>query len=253
VSDTLSWRRLWLLMRSDAIADYRFVLTATASIAALVFISSLGAQSDAADFYEGWFAALVTVAGPVYTSLSFRELHDKTRNEAYLLLPASSLEKTLARLLRSTVGFVVYLLVLMMLSSVVNEGVKWLVLERTNPLFNPAALATWQAVGVFVVIQSMFFLGAAWFRRMHFLKTWLTLIAIPTVLGCVAIGVLWLFYGHMDLVLEENDVMNIYLAHQDTFDAMAVLGKLLLFVALPVFCWYVAWLRVKETQVSHGV
>jgi hypothetical protein len=22
---------------------------------------------------------------------------------------------------------------------------------------------------------------------------------------------------------------------------------------LPPFCWFVAWLRVRETQVSHGV
>jgi hypothetical protein len=25
------------------------------------------------------------------------------------------------------------------------------------------------------------------------------------------------------------------------------------FVVLPPFCWFVAWLRVTETQVSHGI
>ena len=216
-------------------------------------IVSLCHAQSAAEFYKGWFAALVTIAGPVYASLSFRELHDKARNEAYLLLPASSLEKTIARLLRSTVGFIVYLLLLTMLSSAVNEGIKWLVFGRTNPLFNPLELETWQVIGLFVVIQSMFFLGAAWFRRMHFLKTWLTLIAIPTVLGCVAIAIAWLLYGHANFTFEDGDLMNFYLAHQNTFDALKVLGRLLFFVALPLFCWSVAWLRVKETQVSHGV
>ena len=25
------------------------------------------------------------------------------------------------------------------------------------------------------------------------------------------------------------------------------------FFVLPLFCWFVAWLRVTETQVSHGI
>jgi hypothetical protein len=37
------------------------------------------------------------------------------------------------------------------------------------------------------------------------------------------------------------------------FDALLVTLKILYFVGLPLLCWYVAWLRVKETEVSHGV
>ena len=253
MSETLTWHRLWLLIRGDAIADYRFVLMASGAIAALSFLSSLGALNEPGDFYGGWFAGLITVAGPIYASMSFRELHDKSRNDAYLLLPASSLEKTLARLLRSTVGFVVYMLLLMTVCSVLNEGIKWLVFGRTNPLFIPDSPAVWRAIGVFMVVQAPFFLGAAWFRRLHFIKTWLVLTAIPVALGCLAVGTLWLLYGNLDLVLRNEDVNNYYLAHQTLFDAVNSSLEFLLFIVLPLFCWYVAWLRVKETQVSHGV
>jgi hypothetical protein len=31
------------------------------------------------------------------------------------------------------------------------------------------------------------------------------------------------------------------------------IAKVAYYFALPVFCWFVAWLRVTETQVSHGI
>jgi hypothetical protein len=252
MSGAVTWRRLWLLIRSDAIADYRFVLMASGAIAALLFLSALGAQEDATDFYTGWFAGFVMIAGSLYASMSFRELHDKNRNDAYLLLPASSAEKTLARLLRSTVGFAVYALILVTVCSWLTEGVRWLVVGRANPVFTPTAPVVWHSLGIFLVVQAPFFLGAAWFRRMHLLKTWLVLTGIPVVLGCLGFGTLWLLYGD-DLALSNVDLDNYYLAHQAIFDAMQLSLEFLLFIALPVFCWYVAWLRVKETQVSHGV
>jgi hypothetical protein len=164
VSDTLTLRRLWLLLRSDAITDYRFVGMSAAAIAALLFLFSLPERSSG-QFYVGWFATLLFTLGPIYVSASFRELHDKSRNEAYLLLPASALEKTLARLLRSSVGFVAFLLIIVTVGSFVNEGAKWLLLDRSAPVFNPFALGVWQAIGVFVPVQAMFFLRAV--QRHH--------------------------------------------------------------------------------------
>lgn len=34
---------------------------------------------------------------------------------------------------------------------------------------------------------------------------------------------------------------------------LGIVGKLPYFVALPVLCGYLAWLRVTEAEVSHGV
>jgi hypothetical protein len=255
VSDTLTLRRLWLLLRSDAITDYRFVGMSAAAIAALLFLFSLPERSSG-QFYVGWFATLLFTLGPIYVSASFRELHDKSRNEAYLLLPASALEKTLARLLRSSVGFVAFLLIIVTVGSFVNEGAKWLLLDRSAPVFNPFALGVWQAIGVFVPVQAMFFLGAAWFRRAHLIKTLLVVNAVPIVCGIVAVTVLRIVFGQFNVIIDDvqqHELFNFYLAHQTAFDAALLLSKLTFFVALPVFCWYVAWLRVKETQVSHGV
>ena len=37
------------------------------------------------------------------------------------------------------------------------------------------------------------------------------------------------------------------------FDGTVLFLKVLCFGIMPPFCWYVAWLRVRETQVSYGI
>jgi hypothetical protein len=257
VNETLNWKRFWLLVRGDAIADYRFVAIVSAAIAGLMLLSALSAQSDEFDFYESWFTAVLFVWGAVNASFSFRELHDKARNEAYLLLPASALEKTLARLFRSTIAFVAYLIVFTTVASLVIEGIKWAVLGRTNPVFAPFAPAIWERLDFFIVVQSLFFLGAAWFRRLHFVKTLAVLTLAPIALAIVGGTVLRLVLGeNLGIAFSsvtERALYNFYLAHRLAFDSAFVALEIIGFVALPLFCWYVAWLRVKEAQVSDGV
>lgn len=257
MNETLTLRRLWLLVRADAIADYRLAIAVSAAIAGLMLLSAFQAPSNELALYEGWFTAALFVWGSIHTSFSFRELHDKTRNEAYLLLPASALEKTLARVLRSTVVFAIYLLVFTTVASLVIEGLKWVVLGRTNPVFVPLTPAVWQRLGLFVVPQSLFFLGAAWFRRLHFVKTLAVLNFGPILLAIVAAILLRIVLGESPVLafsgFTERGLYNFYLSHQVAFDIVGAMLKVVAFVALPIFCWCTAWMRVKEAQASDGV
>ena len=67
----------------------------------------------------------------------FRNFTDKNRNQAYLLLPASAIEKTIARLLAVTVGLSVYLLIFTTAVSLVVAGVFGLFPGPGYGLFNP--------------------------------------------------------------------------------------------------------------------
>jgi hypothetical protein len=260
VNETFNVHRLWLLIRSDAIGDYRAVLVTSAALAALMLlVSMLGiAQGEGnPNFYRGTYFGMLFLIGPIVASFSFRELHDKTKNEAYLLTPASSLEKTVVRLFRATIVFYLFTLVFLTLTSVVIEGVNWLVFGRHNPLFNASRELAWVPVGHFLVSVSLYFLGAAWFRRWHFIKTALTLTIIPvalmTLTGIIARLVLGegFFEGSVDV--SGDDFRDYYMANQSMFDALLGVCKFVYFFAVPLFCWCVAWLRVKEAQVSHGV
>jgi hypothetical protein len=257
VSEIFNLRRLWLLLRGDFIADWRVDVIVCGTITAIMLIVSMltvlqGGETE--DFYFSWYFGGLFIWAPIAASFSFRELHDKARNEAYLLLPASSLEKVAARLLQATIVFFVFLLVFMTVASVLIESITWLVFGRRNGFFDASHDAVWAPVGHSLVVVSLYFLGAAWFRKLHFLKTALTETALVIALACFAAAVAWMvFEGTTGFHLGEGEVYNFYIAHRGLFDVLLGALEVLYFVGLPLFCWYVAWLRVKETEVSHGV
>lgn len=257
MNEPTSLRRLWLLIRNDLVADYRTLAVTAGAVTGVMLLTSLVSTLDGEAshaLYTPWYYALLFIGGAAVASLSFRELNDKTKNEAYLLLPASALEKTLARLIRTTVVFFVFLLLFMTVASAVIEGVLWTVFGRRNDLFNPSHAEVWTPVGHFLVVVSQYFLGAAWFRRLHFVKTTFALWVIQVAVTCFSFAMIAIFFdirGNYDI--GEDAAYAYYQANEALFDAAWALLRVLYYFVVPVFCWYVAWLRVKETQTSHGV
>ena len=257
MNEVLNPRRLWLLIRSDLVADYRtdaIVCGTLTAVMLLISMFTVAQGNETSTYYLSWYYGGLFIWSPIVASFSFRELHDKARNEAYLLLPASALEKMLARLLGTTVVFFLFLLIFMSVASALIEGINLLVFGRRNGLFNASHEAVWAPVGHFLVVVSLYFLGAAWFRKLHYIKTALTLTVIPIGLICLAAFVAWMvFDGSGSFQISEREGRSFYLAYRGLFDALLVALQILYFVVVPLFCWYVAWLRVKETEVSHGV
>lgn len=261
MNEVLDLRRLWLLFRNDVVADYRTLLLASGALAVLMLLFSAMrvVQFHTSDFYYApWYFGMLFIWGAVVASSSFKELHDKTKNEAYLLLPASALEKTITRLFRTTIAFFVYLLIYLTVVSAIIEAINQLLFGRHNGMFNPldvsANTSAWFVIGNYVVMTSLYFLGAAWFRKSHFVKTAVALTVIPLALSLFAafVGSI-LFHGAYLYQLDQEAARSFYLAHEALAHGLFEALKILYFFVLPVFCWVVAWLRVVETQVSDGV
>jgi hypothetical protein len=258
MSEQLAWPRLKALLRNKSIGEYRIWLIASAVTAGAMLVGSMYAvPSQALDppYYQvAYFAALVLL-GTIQTSQSFRELHDKNQNTSFLLLPASALEKALAPLLTTTVMLIVYLLVFTTAVSAAIEGVNWLLYGRTNELFNPTDPEVWAGIPGYLVVQSWFFLGAAWFRRAHYLKTLLAIMAGGLVLA--ALGFLFALVAGFVTVsssgLEVQASIDSWMPRYSSSKLLRISAATLWFVVQPLFCWWLAWLRIRETQVSHGV
>lgn len=264
MSEILDWRRLYLLMRGDVVVGYRSALVVSAAVAAfmtigVLFMKALDDQAGiGSNAYAGWFAALLFIWGFIISSRVFRDLHDKTRNEAFLLLPASALEKTLSRLLLVTVGFVLYLLLFTSLVSLLAEAVNAMWLGARGASFRPFDAVVWASIGHYAILQSVFFLGAAWFRKNHFAKTVLTIVVaalgFSALTYVVARLVLGSYFGAEGaVVVGEESALGVYLQSGRAAQAAAFAAKTAYFVVLPLFCWTVAWMRVSETQVSDGI
>jgi len=262
MNQTLEPRRLGWLARKDFFAIWRGTAIAAGAVAGSIFIIAvLGAlieRQRVADYSAAFQFALV-VWGAIAASLAFGELHDKTRNEDFLLLPASSLEKVLVRLIRVSVVLPVFILIVVFLASILSEATTSLFFSIPFRPFNPLAGDNWTLMGCIIIMQSVFFLGAAWFKKAHLLKTGLSLMIFGIALGFVAAFVFRLLFAAYFEGFFTPVAMNIdfeVLMHQRfpaLMDTLEVIGKTVFYGLLAPFCWFVAWLRVKETQSSDGI
>ena len=250
MNDQFSLQRLGYVLRSDLMRTYRSVLliSGTAALVALV-VSLFGAYDgdvgQAPLFYRAFFIATLFSWGLIATSVCFNDLHGRGTNTAFLLLPASALEKTASRLLLHTVGLIAYLLVFTTLLSFVLEGVNTLWIGERREFFSPLDGVGWSLLPHFLVAQALFFLGAAWFRKVQFVKTIGAVIGIAIGLGLVAVALGWMVGPVRCLTANCYDF--------PLFDWLGDAAPVAYFYLLAPFCWFVAWLRVSEAQVSHGI
>jgi hypothetical protein len=232
--------------------NYRSWLVVSGTIALVaLLVSVLGAwdRDVGPGFYDAMFIVILFGWGTLGTSEAFADLHDRGTNTAFLLLPASALEKTAVRLLLYTVGIVFYLLVFTTVLSLVLEGINTVLFGVRRELFWPLDRTVWSIVPHYLVVQGLFFLGAAWFRKVRFVKTVGAALAIWFGLVIIAATIAWSL-GSGDVLFQDR------LSGPGFFESLEWIGDAARFVyyfLLPAFCWFVAWLRVTETQVSHGI
>ena len=249
MSDQLSLQRVTRVLRNDVMRSYRstLVISGTAALVALVVSLSLaydGEVSQTPLFYRAFFIGLLFAWGALATSEAFSDLHGRATSASFLLLPASALEKTLSPLLIYTVGLGVYLFAFTTALSWVLEGINTLWIGERRELFSPFDSLAWSLVPHFLVAQALFFLGAAWFRKGQFIKTVGAVIGIVTGLSAFAVLVEW-------LLGPQSSGGGFY--YDDPTDWIVAVAPWVYYFVLPPFCWFVAWLRVTETQVSHGI
>ena len=255
MNEHFSIERLWWLLRADFATGYRTLLTVSGALAGVILIAALisfelpGAGQG---FFMSWYGGMLYIWGIIASSRAFAELHDKNRNQAYLLLPASAIEKTVARLLAVTVGLSVYLLIFTTAVSLVVAGVFGLLPGAGYGLFNPLDPVIWPVITGYLFLQSFYFLGAAWFRRRHFIKTTLAITVAGIGLGLFAFLTLRIVFSPEGIADMGNFVARALGSYQGLLQMLESI-KAVFAVGLPVALWSVAWLRVRETQVSDGI
>jgi hypothetical protein len=254
-------RRLWLLLRRDFSNGYRAVLIAMAAVGGLVLlltvVSSLGRVQPFR--HASLFIQVLFVGGIVISSLSLREIHQDGQSILYLTLPGTSLEKFLSKLLVSSVGYALGALIYYTAVSSAGEGLNRLLIGAGHPFFNPFARNVLLATVTYLVVQSVFLAGSAFFRRLAFLKTALFLILFGIGLSII-IGVAMRFLladfgwrgGTLNLgpyfgQLQQGGPAEAALL--PLFKGFLLALKILFWGFLAPVCWLAGYLRLAETEV----
>lgn len=179
-TSTFSIRRLTLLMGRDVYTNLKYYLTFFATLGGiLITVSLLNTWANNGEYDTSFLLTqgqlMLFLFGLVITSTTFKELHSNNRGWFYLMLPANPLEKLLSNWLITSVGYAVAASLLLVVSSLVSSVFAVLLFGENLYIINPLEPNFLQFLLHYCIIQSVFFLGAIYFKKYHFLKTILAL------------------------------------------------------------------------------
>lgn len=193
---------------------------------------------------RGLTLSLYTLGGLILTSMIFNEVHSPTKAFQFLTLPSTTFEKLLAAWFSGTVVYSVISLISIVILSVLIEVIKGINTGAWTPfnVFNPFTADVISTVLGFFFYQSIFLLGAVYFKKNNFIKTLLVIIVF--VLGTIFI----LNIGLLIFGLSQNQdfFMNIQLDAQQWITPL----KYILGIGLTLFFIWLSYLQLKNKQVA---
>ncbi|MCX7028948.1 MAG: hypothetical protein NTU62_02370 [Spirochaetes bacterium] len=254
-----------LLLR-DLTGGYRSMLVAMAAVAGTVILISgltvLGMQlsgrhAGASNFHFNLYNNLLFLGGFIVSSLAFREIRQNGGGIFYLTLPASALEKYASKLISTSVGYALGSAVFYTAVAAASEGINRLIFGFGNAFFNPFDTGVLQALGYYLVAQSVFLLGSVWWRKLAFLKTVLTIQAVAVGVAVVAgitARIVFREYFH-GCLLDIGDVpgwaglMSQTVAGYGPLVEIDRVLKIVFLAGTAPVCWLIGWLRLRDIEV----
>ncbi len=233
-------RMLNFMRRQAALNFSSLMIAAGAVFGALLVISLLVGYFGPQNIPNLINVYLVTffICGLVFTARIFAELHIPQKSYAWLTLPVSTGEKFWGSWLLSSPVFILLFFAvcsfLYFIACITGNSI-----DAYTQMFSKSV---GKAIATFVVIQSIFFLGAVYFRNNNFMKTIFALFLIATVLSVYSGTLTWLFWngqGQMNLNINSSDMIG---------NSGRIISFAFWFLLGP-FMLLVSYFRLKERQV----
>jgi len=237
-------KRFLQLLRLEFLSHYKTIIVGTGMWLGVSVLFALlrHHQSLPSGFLE-LPGLLLPFLGLLFTSQIFYEMQNPQKTTQFLTLPASLFEKLLVKWLYSGIFFffAAYLLVFLFFKVTpklihapeFNRIQKYLV--KNNIIFLVPFV-------VYLLLHSVFFLGATYFKRQVFIRTLLS--ALLIVLGTFAVFYFgaWLLFRNSGL-MHPGDLFALIEIHP-----LAYFIRILFLTGIAPLCWFIAWLRLKEKE-----
>lgn len=185
----------------------------------------------------------------IYTSNMMSVISDKRKRIDYLLLPCSSLEKYLSRLLIHTIGFVAVFFICLFIADIVRMGifsvaypalgVKALDLGAltNNRMFGDTKIFTILST-VLLSVVAFFTLGSTFWQKYAVVKN---------VVALTVIIFLYIGFNRVLIGMVKGRTLNILKLtnNETTILIIAIFG------CLALFFWILGYFRFKETELTN--
>lgn len=272
----LSFRRIGRLLVKDLTEDYRGILIAVGAVTGILLLNyllnglggsdnslvrsngSIASASSNSALHMTYFTLTLFIGGFIVTSRAFLELHTKNRSHDWLMLPASPIEKYLSRLVLTSAGVAVGIVVYFTLFGLFGAGLMLLLFHRSYALFNPLDGAVWMLVLHYIVLQSIFFAGAVYFKKLHFIKTVLVLSGFGLLLLIVMVVTGRILFWKELLLATHGSFAHSELAALEPLlksagRTAALVSRIVYWGLLAPIFWVIAFFRLHEAEVRNGV
>ena len=248
---SFSLQRVALLVRRQARMSGNSLIVA-AGVAAFLLIVLLitgynSPEAISANAFYGTTLPIVILGGFVFSSLIFNELQSREKAIFFLSLPATSLDKLAAGWLISSPIFVVLIFVLLMVVNLLTGTLLSLFPGKEFIFVDPFFPPLLNSLGAYMVLQTVFLLGAVYFKKNNFFKTILSLFLISMVISLWALLMVYFISGKTEINMGNID----FPEHWKRFaeNSLPSIAKTIFWGIIGPFFLFIAWLRLKEREV----
>jgi len=237
-------------MKWDVLQNYRFVVVFYLVIfGAMMFTDVHGSGGQ---LHSGLFWTTIFLGGLIFTSIIFNEFNESQSKQFYLTTPSSHLEKFGSKLFLTTVAFTMVTMIAFTIMSFIATFLLELRSGTNLPSFNPFFSENVGVIKSYVIVQSVFLLGAAMFSRGAFLKTIAAIIGISFVfsiiwmtVGVGAISQHFSFNAKFDFNSSNVNFEGI----EGSMKGYAQVVEWLYWLLLAPLMWLVTYFKITEKEV----
>ena len=166
-------------------------------------------------------------------------MHDHRKACAYLTLPCSNLERFLSKFLLTTVIFAIVLLVVFYACSMLSVITNTLFFHHAINIFDLTSIGLWIGIGKYIVLQSIFLLGAAYFQKHSITKTTLAL-------GCLFIVLAILLFLFSWVTCPSCSQSGLFDLISKSFNGV----YFIFWIVVAPICWLITYVRIAESEIK---
>lgn len=244
-------RMIWFAKRMIIMNGKSLIIGFGALAGFLLFILSMNLISEpyiSSNAILGTTMPFVYLAGFIVTSLVFREMHTPGKAYHYLTLPVSNLERLITSWLVTAVFYLLAALIALYVINGLLFAVSTFVPGANVQFVDLFSKDLYQALAVYLVIQPVFLVGAAYFRKNTFLKTLLALFVISLIIAAYAVLNAYLIFGPEPQMSFSHNNINIRMEELFTSHVPEMAKIFFWYVQLPLLL-IISYFRLKETQI----
>ena len=212
----------------------------------LILTIFFGMTSSQQIVMNDWFFPILFFSGIFVAKKAFKDLYDKDKCITWMMVPGSSFEKFLSRLLYVLVIHFVLLSFVYMLGVNIGRLFTSMLFNLQFRFFTPfSGYNIAVGYGFYVTATSIFFTGGLYFKKHSIIKTIFFILLVVLVIKIILIvtGII-IFTNGFEYIVQSLPEIIKYWIH-----SISIYFKLMFFCVIPVFCWLISYTRMKEKEI----